>query len=362
MSQSIHSSSACFLGIETSCDETAAAVVQFDGRVRSNIIYSQIADHKKYGGVVPELASRCHVQALPEVVRRAMQGAEVDWADVSGIAVTRGPGLATSLLTGVAYARGLSLRLGVPLYGVNHLIGHIQSICLAEKEPAADLLYPHLTLLVSGGHTCLIARQAVDRWQVLGQTLDDAAGEALDKGARVMGLGYPGGPEIEKLAKTGNPSAIAFPRGNAPAGSGGWEYPFTYSGLKTSLLYHVRNNPDEIMPERLPHLAASYQEAVVDTLMRRVKQAVELGEYRMIGCAGGVARNGRLREKLALFGEKVGLPVWFARPEYCADNAAMIAAAGMACYAPNAHSGSTTEVDPNLSLMDPLIDFPVVTA
>jgi len=339
-----------FLGIETSCDETAAAVLHKDGRVLSNVIFSQIASHQPYGGVVPELASRCHVQALPGVVHSAMQEAGVEWDEIIGIAVTRGPGLATALLTGITYARGLALRLRVPLFGVSHLIGHIHSICLTKNTEAEKLVYPHLVLLVSGGHTCLVRRDKVDAWTVLGQTLDDAAGEALDKGARLMGLGYPGGPEIERIGATGNPNAVKFPRGNALAGSGGWPFPFTYSGLKTSLLYHIRKNPADIQPDRLPDLAASYQEAVVDTLLRRVEQVVREEPCRMIGCAGGVARNGRLREKLSTLGVKLGLPVRFAEPEYCADNAAMITAAAIACYAPRWPEGTTTEVDPNLSL------------
>ena len=344
-----------FLGIETSCDETAAAVVQTDGLVRSNIIFSQIASHQPYGGVVPELASRCHVQALPEVVRQAMAQAGADWSDLAGIAVTRGPGLSTALLTGITYARGLSMRLDVPLFGVSHLVGHLHSICLQTNEVAKALAYPHLVLLVSGGHTCLVRREAVDQWTVLGQTLDDAAGEALDKGARLMGLGYPGGPEIERLGGSGNPTTIRFPRGNAPKGSGGWKYPFTYSGLKTALLYHTRKNPEDVTPERLPHLAASYQEAVVDTLMKRVTDAVKDAPCALIGCAGGVARNSRLREKLTEFGKSKGMAVAFAEPVYCADNAAMIAAAALACYAPLRPQGTTTEVNPNLALTDPII-------
>lgn len=344
-----------FLGIETSCDETAAAVLQDDSRVLSSVIFSQIAAHQMYGGVVPELASRCHVEALPGVVQSAINQAGIHWQDIKGIAVTRGPGLSTALLTGISYARGLSLRLGVPLFGVNHLIGHLQSIALTKDSVAKTMLFPHLVLLVSGGHTCLVRRDTVTDWTVLGQTLDDAAGEALDKGARLMGLGYPGGPEIERIGHTGNAKAIPFPRGRPPAGSGGWQYPFTFSGLKTSLLYHLKKHPEDMSEAKLPDTAASFQEAVVDALVHRVKQAVEEESVKLIGCAGGVARNRRLREVLNATGKKYGLPVWFAEPEYCADNAAMIAAAAMTCYRPGSPDGTITDVDPGLSLSDSVV-------
>lgn len=343
-----------FLGIETSCDETAAAVVQSDGRVLSNIINSQIAAHQVYGGVVPELASRCHVEALPSVVRSAIHQAGIAWGDLTGIAVTRGPGLSTALLTGIAYARGLAFRLNLPLFGVNHLVGHLHSIVLGRDRPSRPLEFPVLLLLVSGGHTCLIRRDSTTEWTVLGQTLDDAAGEALDKGARLMGLGYPGGPEIERVACGGNPRAIDFPRGNAVPGSAGWASPFTFSGLKTSLLYHLKKHPEDAKPDRLADTAASFQEAVVDSLVRKVDQYLASGACRLIGCAGGVARNRRLREALTAAGTRRGIPVWFAEPEYCADNAAMIAAAAMACYASRSPEGTTVDVDPALSLTDPL--------
>lgn len=331
------------LGIETSCDETAAAIVAPDGRILSNIIQSQISAHQIHGGVVPEIASRCHVQALPGVVESALHQARVQWSDIKTIAVTRGPGLATSLLTGVVYARALAVRLALPLVGVNHLVGHLHSIWLQGDQPAASPVYPHLILLVSGGHTCLLRREGLRDWTLLGQTLDDAAGEALDKGARLMGLGYPGGPEIQRLSASGNPNAIHFPRGNPPSGSGGWAYPFSFSGLKTALLYHLKKNPGDL--QRVADLAASYQEAVVDSLVRRVEQALEAGDIKCIGCAGGVARNRRLREALGRLGQKMDVPVLFADPECCADNAAMIAAAAGACYGdvPN-----DTDVNPNL--------------
>ncbi len=340
------------LGIETSCDETAAAVVDAGGRVLSNIIYSQIAEHQRYGGVVPELASRCHVQALPGVVDTAMHQAGVDWREIKGIAVTRGPGLATSLLTGVVYARGLACRLEVPLYGVNHLVGHLHSIWLREDRMADEPVFPHLVLLVSGGHTCLLRRDSLLSWTVLGQTLDDAAGEALDKGARLLGLGYPGGPEIQRLGAKGDIAAIDFPRGNPPSGSGGWTYPFSFSGLKTALLYHLKKNPCDKEPGRIADTAASYQEAVVDTLIKRVRQACEGERFLAIGCAGGVARNQRLREKLAQLGEQLGIPVRFADPSWCADNAAMIAAVAQSCYVPKFKDGHDTDVNPNLAVVD----------
>lgn len=343
---------AMFLGIETSCDETAAAVVDSEGRILANIIHSQIASHQQYGGVVPEVASRCHVQALPGVVETALHQAGIEWRDITGVAATRGPGLATSLLTGIVYARALARRLDVPLWGVNHLVGHLHSIWLQAGAAAPEPVYPHLVLLVSGGHTCLIRRDALTSWTLLGQTLDDAAGEALDKGARLLGLGYPGGPEIQRLAAKGHPGAIDFPRGNPPGGTGGWAFPFSFSGLKTALLYHLRKHPDDATAARLPDTAASYQEAVVDTLVRRVEQACDGEAMRVIGCAGGVARNARLREKLNALGARLGVPVRFADPDWCADNAAMIAAAAMKMYRAAPGGGGLHEVDPNLAVTD----------
>ncbi len=336
------------LAIETSCDETAAAVLDpGSGEILSNVIHSQVDDHRIHGGVVPELASRCHVAALPGVVARALAEAGVGWSSVEALAVTRGPGLATSLLTGVVYARGLAMRLGVPLFGVNHLAGHLHSIWIG-KDLLETPVYPHLVLLVSGGHTCLVHRTGLDAWTVMGQTLDDAAGEALDKGARLMGLGYPGGPEVQRTAAGGDAAAVAFPRGNPPPGSGGWAFPFSFSGLKTALLYHLRKHPDDTGAARLPHVAASYQEAVVDTLVRRVEQAVATVPAMVIGCAGGVARNTRLREKLAAAGRRLGVPVRFADPLLCADNAAMIAAAAQVCYRPFFPQGTGVDVTPGL--------------
>lgn len=344
-----------FLGIETSCDETAAAVVTREGSVLSNEIYSQIEEHKKFGGVVPELASRCHVQVLPSIVDRAVRDAGISWTDLEGIAVTRGPGLASALLTGIAYARGLAMRLKIPLYGVNHLVGHIQSVSLEKKGPARELSFPHLMLLVSGGHTCLLRRDSLTDWTVLGQTLDDAAGEALDKGARLMGLGYPGGPAIETTGADGDPSAIDFPRGNPKPGTGGYALPFTYSGLKTALLYHLKKHPEDAAVNRVAGTAASFQEAVVDALVRKVSRALDMESVGMIGCAGGVARNKRLREKLGALGAKRGVEVRFAEPAYCADNAAMIAAAAIECYVSHHPAGTTVDVKPGLSLVEPLL-------
>lgn len=342
------------LGIETSCDETAAAVLDPYGRVRVSLINSQIDLHRVYGGVVPEVASRAHVQALPVLVAEAMRGAGVAWEEIRAIAVTRGPGLASSLLTGVAYARGLAQRLSVPIFGVNHLVGHLQSIALSAEEPMTALEYPHVVMLVSGGHTCLVHRTDARAWTVLGQTIDDAAGEALDKGARLMGLGYPGGPEIQREAEGGDPGAVRFPRGVAQTGAGGWVLPFTFSGLKTSLLYHLKKHPEDAAPERRRDLAASYQESVVDTLITQLEKALRAYPARMIGCGGGVARNRRLRERLAGVAARRGIPLRVAEPAYCADNAAMIAAAAQVCYQPACPDGCGVDVDPSLSIASPL--------
>ncbi len=321
------------LGIETSCDETSVAVVVSPGpEVLSNEVYSQIAAHQPFGGVVPELAARRHVDVLPGLIGKAIHDADVGWEDLDALAVTAGPGLASSLLVGVSAAKALALRLKVPLYPVNHLEGHVCSVFLGANAPRAEEACPMLVLLVTGGHTCLIAVDCIGGYRMLGQTLDDAAGEALDKGASMLGLPYPGGPSIEKAAQGGDPSLFAFPRGRVQGSSlrhlAGMEPElcFSYSGVKTSLLYRLRDLGATPAPGQLADLAAGYQEAVFDALLLRVEAAMDRAAYASFACVGGVARNQCLRGKLLALSESRDVPLLLAQPEYCTDNAAMIAA------------------------------------
>jgi len=343
------------LGIETSCDETAAAVVA-DGAVRSNIIYSQIAKHAPYGGVVPEIACRDHVRKLPGIINEALADAGISFDDLDGLAVTYGPGLASSLLIGYSAARALSQRLNKPLMGINHHEGHIYSVFLGDEPPVLDGAFPMLTLMVSGGDTRLVYMKEPGHYEVIGQTIDDAAGEALDKGATLLGLGYPGGPVIQKFAEGGNPNAVRFPRGLDNRG-GEWAYEldrklcFSFSGLKTSLLYHLQNNPDAMEDEKKKRdVVASYQEAVADALTTRMERALKKYNCAAFACAGGVSLNKPLREKLAALSEKTGIPLRLSSPRLCTDNAAMIAGAA----AIKLHAGHPfvmpEDVNPNLRL------------
>ncbi len=317
------------LGIETSCDETAAAIVRDGSIVLSNIVYTQIAHHRPYGGVVPEIASRQHVEHLPEVLEEAVQASGVGWNGIDAIAVTRGPGLASSLLVGLAAAKGLAIRLNKPLIGINHLEAHIYSIFIGKADRTPATICPILALIVSGGHTCFIQVNRIGDYRMLGRTVDDAAGEAFDKGANLLGLGYPGGPAIDKAARQGNPEYVSLPRGvvrKLSARTPGLT-PRTcvsFSGLKTALLYHIKAHPLGSSPEAtVNNLAASYQEAIVDTLVKRSAYASEIA--RTMAVVGGVSLNRRLREKMALMAAKKSMELLFAEPQYCTDNAAMVA-------------------------------------
>ena len=343
------------LGIETSCDETAAAVL-VDGAVRSNIIYSQIAKHAPYGGVVPEIASRDHVKKLPSIIDEAIHTAGVSFSELDGIAVTYGPGLASSLLIGYSAARALSRRLNIPITGVHHHEGHIYSVFLGDAPPVLDGAFPMLVLLVSGGDTKLVHMPAPGRYHIIGQTIDDAAGEALDKGATLLGLGYPGGPVIQKNAEGGNPFAVHFPRGLDNAG-GEWKYDldrklcFSFSGLKTALLYHVQNHPGVLNDETARRdLIASYQEAVADALAVRVERALEKIDCVSFAAAGGVSLNKVLREKLTVLSEKKKIPLHLSTPKLCTDNAAMIAGAAYIKLSRGYPFHLPDDVNPNLKL------------
>ena len=313
------------LGIETSCDETSVAIVRDGHDVLSCVVSSQIKDHAPYGGVVPEIASRGHIRQLPYVLQRALAEAELGWPDVDGIAVTYGPGLASSLLVGLSSAKALALRLEKPLYAINHLEAHLYSIFIGEQAPHPDATCPYVCLLVSGGHTCLARVNTVGDYEILCDTIDDAAGEAFDKGATLLGLPYPGGPTIDRMSREANREAVDFPRsgGRVRNLQGDEITAFSYSGLKTALMYYLKNNPPDETGIELADIAASYQEAIVDALLIRVNEFVEDDET--LACVGGVSLNSRLREKLKALAAERNCPLHLAEPLYCTDNAAMIA-------------------------------------
>jgi N6-L-threonylcarbamoyladenine synthase len=297
------------LGIETSCDDTCAALVESDGEVRSNVVASQGLLHARYGGVVPEVASRRHLEVVDAVVADALEQAGASLDDVGTVAVTSGPGLIGALLVGVSTAKALAAARGLPLTPVDHLHGHVVASTLGPEPIEA----PYLCLVASGGHTFLARVDEPSSYTVLGQTLDDAAGEAFDKGARLLGLDYPGGPAVDRLAREGNPAAFEFPR-SAPG-----ELDFSFSGLKTALLYRLRDEPTADHAD----LAASYQRAIVDALVSRTRAALEREGLERLAIGGGVAANSELRQAVA----GLEVPVWVPPTELCTDNAAMIAGA-----------------------------------
>jgi N6-L-threonylcarbamoyladenine synthase len=306
------------LAIETSCDDTCAAVVGDDAGVRSNVIASQGLIHARYGGVVPEIASRHHLELIDAVIDDALERAQVSMEDVDRVAVTRGPGLIGALLVGVAAAKALAAVRRLPLVPVDHLHGHVVASTLGGQpiEP------PFLCLVASGGHTFLASVEDPAAYEVLGQTLDDAAGEAFDKGGRLLGLPYPGGPEMDRLAREGDAAAFDFPR-SLP----GDALDFSFSGLKTALLYRVRDLGDEEAGSRRADLAASYQRAIVDSLLARARQAIERTGARRFAIGGGVAANSELRARITEACEELDVELWVPPIALCTDNAAMIAAA-----------------------------------
>ncbi len=330
------------LGIETSCDETAAAVVTADGLVLSNIISSQQIVHERFGGVVPELAARAHIQNVEAVVQAALTEADCPRDRLGAIAVTQGPGLAGALLVGLSYAKALAYALDRPLIGVSHLEGHIASAWIDRPGFPADCV----VLVASGGHTHLFRAFREGTYQLLGRTIDDAAGEAFDKGAQMLRLGYPGGPLIDKAARVGNPGAVRFPRSRVK--SAGLD--FSFSGLKTSLLYHLQKlSTDEIIRQQAD-LAAAYQEAIVDVLVRQSFEAVRRSGVRALAVVGGVSANSRLRSKLTERAEQEGIDLGLPKMAYCTDNAAMIAAAGRRALLQGKVTGLDCEVVPDFAL------------
>jgi N6-L-threonylcarbamoyladenine synthase len=330
------------LGIETSCDETAAAVVEDGQRILSNVLASQHEIHARFGGVVPELASRAHVERLGPLVEEALREAGIGWEDVDGVAVTRGPGLIGALLVGMATAKAVSLALEAPFIAVNHLEGHVFANFLEHGPPEG----PYVCLIVSGGHTMLVYMPEPDRFEVIGQTVDDAAGEAFDKIARFLGLGFPGGPALDRLAREGDADAVRFPR--AMAGSG--DYDFSLSGLKTAVIRHVRKERDAGREPSLPDLAASFQEAVVDVQVQKTIAAAEEKRVETILLGGGVVANSRLRERMAAEAGAKSFRAHYPSLELCTDNAAMIAAAGGFRLARGERDPLDVSAEPGLAL------------
>ncbi len=328
------------LGIETSCDDTATAVVR-DGRLAlSNVSTNQDAFHAKFGGIVPEIASRQHVALLSAAVQDALERAGVGLDEVDGIAVTAGPGLIGSLVVGVASAKALAVAAGKPLYAVNHLHGHLFAPFIdAELEPE----YPFLALLVSGGHSQLVHVAGPNALRIVGRTRDDAAGEAFDKTARLLGLPFPGGPALDRLARDGDPAAYAFPRNRAEPGS----LDMSFSGLKTAVRYFLESPAGAAASHA--DVAASFQAAVVDILMDRVERAAQLEPYRMVVLSGGVAANSALQAAFRAWAERRGVPVAIPHLRFCTDNAAMIAAAADRQGEGRLSDPRALSADPNLA-------------
>ena len=308
------------LGIESSCDETAAAVLSREGEVLSNVVSSQVTVHEKFGGVVPELAARAHLGKIDIVIKEALATAQVSKHTLGAVAVTQGPGLAGALLVGVNYAKALSYGLGIPIIGVNHLQGHIASAWLADPTFPLSCI----VLVVSGGHTHLYRHEGNGRCILLGRTRDDAAGEAFDKGAQMLGLGYPGGPAVDRLARAGDPQAIRFPRFHRAKNS----LEFSFSGLKTALLYTLREMDGPLHAQQTADLAAGYQEAIVQVLATKAFAALQQSNLEALAVVGGVSANSRLRAILSERAAREGIRLSLPPLEYCTDNAAMIALAG----------------------------------
>lgn len=337
------------LAIETSCDDTAAAVI-VDGELRSNVVSSQLI-HAEYGGVVPELASRDHQRLIVPVVQQALDEAEITRQNLHAIAVTYGPGLAGSLLVGLSFAKALALGLDLPLVGVNHLEGHIYSVFLEDTllENDKRLEFPYLCLVVSGGHTQLVRVDADFKLTLFGQTRDDAAGEAFDKVAKLLGLGYPGGPKIDALAQKGDPSFHRFPRTRAGA------YDFSFSGLKTSVLYYLNAYSEQerkhFLNEHMADLCASFQQAILDVLIDALRRSVEETGIQHVAIVGGVSANTGLRKAASALAHDMDFSLHLPPLRYCMDNAAMIAITAHHKLAAGLTSPLTLTAEPSLALV-----------
>ncbi len=330
------------LAIETSCDETAAAVVKNGRSVLSNIISSQIDLHTLYGGVVPEIASRKHIEKINQVIKEALSEADVTLEDIDAIGVTYGPGLVGALLVGVAQAKAISYAAGKPLIGIHHIEGHVSANFIENK----DLEPPFLCLIVSGGHTHLVIVKEYGKYEIIGRTRDDAAGEAFDKVARAIGLGYPGGPKVDKLARKGDRHAVEFPRANIE----GFPYDFSFSGVKSAVLNYLNSCAMKNEPVNTADIAASFQEAVVDALVTKTIAAAQ--EYHMdkVAIAGGVAANSALRQAMDAACKEQGINLYYPSPVLCTDNAAMIGAAAYYEYLSGTRHGLDLNAVPNLKI------------
>ena len=330
------------LAIESSCDETAAAVVKNGREVLSNVISSQIALHTLYGGVVPEIASRKHIEKINQVIEEALKEAGLELKDITAIAVTYGPGLVGALLVGVSAAKAISFATGIPLIGVHHIEGHISANYIENKE----LEPPYVCLVVSGGHSHLVVVKDYGEYEIIGRTRDDAAGEAFDKVARAIGLGYPGGPKIDKLSKEGNPEAIRFPRAKVDDN----EYDFSFSGLKSAVLNYLNGCQMKGEPVCEADVAASFQKAVIDVLVEHGIHAVKKYGYNKFAIAGGVASNSSLRQAFETECAKRNIEFYHPSPIFCTDNAAMIGVAGYYEYIKGVRSDLELNAVPNLRL------------
>lgn len=338
--------------IESSCDETSAAIADSTGKVYANVVNSQIDIHRPYGGVVPEIASRAHVRNIQPVIMQTLAAAKSSFDDIDAIAVTYGPGLASSLLIGLSAAKSLAMTLDKPLIGINHLKAHIYSVFLDNDLHFKDMC-PFLALVVSGGHTSIVEVESLTSYKLLGQTIDDAAGEAFDKAANLLELGYPGGPIMDKLAKSGNSKYVTFPKCRPSSTSmnlNGLDpmLCFSFSGLKTALMYYIKKNTLNGTEQEVCDIAASYQEAIVSALESRCEIALKAKKYKAFAIGGGVSLNSALRERMSRLAERNNKPILLAQPKYCGDNAAMIA--GLAAAGAGIVTNGNTTIDATPSL------------
>jgi N6-L-threonylcarbamoyladenine synthase len=333
------------LAIETSCDDAGAAVISNGRKILSNVVSSQVSIHQKYGGVVPELASRRHIESIVPIVTEALEAAKVTLKEIDGIAVTQGPGLVGSLLVGLSFAKSLSFVKGLPFIGVNHIEAHLSAIFLDKNPPK----FPFIGLVVSGGHTSLFRVDGFGKYKRLGQTRDDAAGEAFDKVAKLLGLGYPGGPIIDELSKRGDPKAIRFPR----ASLGKDSFDFSFSGLKTAVVNYVKAHPQPAggySEDLIRNIVSSFQEAVVEVLVKRTLQAAQHQGLSRVVLSGGVAANCRLRERMEEEAFQQEVKLYIPPPSFCTDNAAMVGVVGYEYLKRDIRSPLSLNVFSNLPL------------